>query len=119
MSTTERRTSRRWTINGNVTVEIVGRVRTLKLTNVGNGGFSVASEQPLAAIARPDFRFSCPHTGWSTVLTAQMAYCLLRPRRAGAYEGQYVTGYTFCDTDNPDVQVRVREFLAQAKPDSE
>lgn len=115
----ERRTGRRWSISGAVTVEIVGRTKALKLTNVGAGGFSVASEQPLAAITRPDFRFSVPGRNWSTVLSAQMAYCLLRPRPQGVYEGQYVTGYTFCDISDPDVQGRIREFLENVAPPAE
>jgi hypothetical protein len=94
----------------------VGRARTLKLTNVGAGGFSVASEEQLAAITRPEFRFSIARTRWSMVLTAQMAYCLLKPRRGGAYEGQYVTGFTFSDPTDPDVQGRIREFLDNVAP---
>ena len=116
MSRAERRTGRRWTISGNVTVEIVGRGRALRLTNVGAGGFSVASEHQLAAITRPEFRFSIPEKNWSMVIAAQLAYCLLQPRRDGTYQGQYVTGFTFCDIGNPDVQRQIREFLEHVAP---
>jgi len=111
MPTMERRISRRWTVTNGVTVEIVGRNRTLRLANVGAGGFSVASEQMLAAIPRPEFKFTIPSRNWSIVLTAQMAYCLLKPRTNGALQGQYVTGYTFCDATEPDVRDRIRDFL--------
>lgn len=116
MSSAERRTGRRWTVGDGVKVEIVGRGRTLTLTNVGAGGFSVASEQHLATITRPEFRFSVPAKNWSTVLSAQMAYCLMQPRRNGALQGQYVTGFTFCDSADPDVQRRIQEFLDAVTP---
>ena len=116
MPTPERRAGRRWSVSEGVTVEIVGRGRNLTLTNIGAGGFSVASEHSLAAISRPEFRFSVPAKDWSTVLTAQLAYCRLQPRQNGAYQGQYVTGFTFCDTADPDVQQRIREFLENVAP---
>jgi len=119
MPSVERRTGRRWTINGEVTVEIVGRARALTLTNVGAGGFSVASEHPLTTITQPEFRFSMPAQDWSLVIAAQMAYCLLQPRRNGAHQGHYVTGFTFCDALNADVQSKIREFLQHVAPATE
>jgi hypothetical protein len=112
----ERRAGRRWAISEGVLVEIVGRGRAVTLINVGPGGFAVASEQQLAAMARPEFKFSMPGQNWSTVLMAQMAYCLMQPRKAGRYQGQYVTGYTFCDAGAPAVRDRITEFLEHVSP---
>jgi hypothetical protein len=112
----ERRQSRRATVHDGVTVEIVGRGRALRLVNVGEGGFAVASDDNLAAISRPTFRFARNGDDWSTVLTAQLAYCLLRPRQEGPHRGKYVTGYTFCDSAQPDVRDRIRDFLNHVAP---
>jgi hypothetical protein len=112
----ERRAGQRWEISNGVKVEIVGRGRAVTLINVGPGGFAVASEHQLAATARPEFRFSLPEVNWSTVLTAQMAYCLMQPRKTGRYQGQYVTGYTFVDAGTPEVRERISEFLERVKP---
>ena len=108
----ERRTTGRWRVDDNVVVEIVGRARALRLINVGAGGFAVASEQMLAAIANPEFKFTRPDKNWSISLKAQMAYCLLKPKKDGAAQGKYVTGYTFLDAAVPEVQGRIREFLS-------
>ena len=116
MPTEERRASRRWTITDGVKVEIVGRGRAVTLINVGPGGFAVASEHQLASMTRPEFRFSMPDQSWSTVLTAQLAYCLLQPRKTGRYQGQYVTGFTFCDAGAPYVRGRIGELLERVAP---
>ena len=76
---------------------------------------TVASDEMLASVSRRDFKFTIAETEWSAVLTAQMAYCLLRPRHDGIYQGRFLTGFTFCDPFSPDVSDRIREFLRQIK----
>jgi hypothetical protein len=117
MRSDERRSAVRLAVKPGIKVEIVGRGRPLRLINVGAGGFSIASDDMLAALARPEFRFSSPDQSWSTTIVAQMAYCLLRPRAAGSHEGKYVTGYTFCDGHTPEMRDRIRDFLGQVTVD--
>src|SRR5262249_54278332 len=107
----ERRSSPRASVREGVRVEIIGRGCTIALTNVGPGGFAIASDEMLASVSRREFRFSAAHEPWSIVITAQMASRLLPPRRPGKTFGQYVPGFTFCDPAAEDVQGRIREFL--------
>lgn len=111
----ERREAVRTRVRTGVKVEIIGRGCNIVLTNAGPGGFAIASDEMLASVSRRDFKFTIADTEWSAVLTAQMAYCLLRPRHDGIYQGRFLTGFTFCESGAPDVQVRIREFLRQIK----
>ena len=99
----ERRSAPRARVRNGVKVEIVGRGCTITLTNVGPGGFAIASDENLASVPRRQFRFSAPNEPWSLVLSAQMAFCLLRPRSKSLGLGQYVTGFTFSDSAAPEV----------------
>jgi hypothetical protein len=107
----ERRGQPRSRVREGVKVEIVGRGCSISLTNVGPGGFAITSDENLASVSRRQFRFSAPNEPWSIVISAQMAYCLLRPRTKGPGFGQYVTGFMFSDVTTPEVQGRVAEFL--------
>jgi len=100
-------------VRDGVKIEIVGRGCAITLTNVGPGGFAIASEENLASVARRQFRFSVPNEPWSFVISAQMAYCLLRPRAKAPGLGQYVTGFMFADATEPGVQQQIADVLGK------
>ena len=109
----ERRSAPRVRVRNGVKVEIVGRGCSITLTNVGPGGFAIASDENLASVPRRQFRFSASNEPWSLVLNAQMAFCLLRPRSKSLGLGQYVTGFTFSDSAEAGVQERIGEMLGR------
>src|SRR5262249_26291962 len=114
LRTIERRRMPRARVRDGVKVEIVGRGCTVVLTNVGPGGFAIASDENLASVARRQFRFSAPNEPWSIVINAEMAYCLMRPRsKAPGAFGQYVTGFMFSNQDAADVQERIADVIGK------
>ena len=82
----------------------------VRIRDVGFGGFSVETVEPLTAGARGPVRFMSPDN-WTTEIAAQSLYC--RPSIAADGTPRYVTGFQFINEQAADVRSRISELIAK------
>ena len=82
----------------------------VRIRDVGFGGFSVETVEPLTTGARGPVRFMSPDN-WTTELTAESLYC--RPSIAADGTPRYVTGFQFINEQAADVRARISELIAK------
>lgn len=96
-SPNERRQTMRVEVNGNLNIETVSAGQSLRLADVGMGGFAVRSMAPLPIDAVTSYRFTTPDGKWAAVLRARTLHCSLIPASATAAQ-HYLSGLAFVNT---------------------
>lgn len=107
-SFSERRQTIRIAVNGNLNIESVGGGPSLRLIDVGMGGFAVKSLAPLALDVVTSYRFTAPDKKWTAIFRARAVHCKLVGADSNAVK-HYLTGLTFVNIESPAVQ---RELMA-------
>ena len=106
----ERRRNRRFPVESDLRVEVVGHSEwSLKLTDISIGGFGVVSANPFPSNAALRFRFADAARHWAVDLDARAVYFQLR-----ANHGLYHTGFSFLDLDVDSVLGRAHELVGRA-----
>lgn len=104
----ERRQTIRIAVNGNMNVESLAGGPPLRLVDVGIGGFCVQTATALPATVVTSYRFITLDKKWSAIFRARAVHSkLIPPCEPSA--GQFLTGFSFLNTDSPAVQ---RELMA-------
>jgi hypothetical protein len=109
----ERRRTVRIAVNGNLAVENVPAGPSLRLVDVGIGGFCVQSPAPLPLDVVSTYRFSTPDKKWSAVFRARTAYCKAMPAE-GKTALQYVTGLSFVNIEPEATQRQLMAMMDHA-----
>lgn len=107
-SFSERRQTIRIAVHGNLQVEMVTLGQSLKLVDVGLGGFCVQSHTAVPIDIVTGYRFTTSDRKWSAIFRARAVHCKLLPTAADGVR-QYVSGMTFVNVESPAVQ---RELMA-------
>jgi hypothetical protein len=106
----ERRLTIRIATNGQLNVQSENPGPSLRLMDVGPGGFGAHAEGmvPLGTVA--DYRFTTPDRTWSAVFRARTVYCRAETRD-GRPTGTFVTGFTFVSEQPPGIQQQVMAMI--------
>jgi hypothetical protein len=112
----ERRQTIRIAVNGNLTVESVTGGQSLRLVDVGMGGFCVRSLAALPVDFVTNYRFQSPDGRWSAIFRAKVAHSKVLPPepKEGKPVQYYVSGLTFVNTESPSVQRELMTLLDRA-----
>ncbi len=119
MPGSERRQTIRSAVHGNLTVESVTGGQSLRLVDVGMGGFCVQSLAALTPDVVASYRFQTPDRKWSAIFRAEVVHSkLFQPEAKDATETKpvqhYVNGLTFVNTESPSVQRELMTLMDRA-----
>lgn len=78
---------------------------------MSSGGFLVVSAVPFPIGQIRQLAFTAAETGWTSVLSARVAYSHLRADEDPASPA-YVTGYAFVDPARPEIEQAIDMLLA-------
>lgn len=112
-SPNERRQTMRITIDGSLNIESVSAGQSLRLADVGMGGFAVRSVSPLPLDVVTSYRFMTPDGKWAAVLRARTLHCSLIPA-TGATAQHYLSGLAFVNTGAAAVNRQVMALMDHA-----
>jgi hypothetical protein len=112
----ERRQTIRIAVNGNLTVENVTGGPSLRLVDVGTGGFCVRSLAALPVDLVANYRFQSPDGRWSAIFRAQVVHSKLLPPepKDGRPVPHYVSGLTFVNGESASVQRELMTLMDRA-----
>ena len=80
----------------------------MRVRDIGLGGFSIETMEPLATGVEHRVRF-VSHDDWSTVLAARVSNC--RPSCADDGSPLYVAGCAFSAEDRPEIKQTVQILI--------
>ena len=112
-SFSERRETIRIAVSGNLNVESVAAGQSLRLVDVGTGGFCVRSLAALPIDGVASYRFVTPDKKWSAILRARTVHSKLLPADGKAVQ-HYLTGLKFLNTDSSAVQREIMLMMDHA-----
>jgi hypothetical protein len=112
----ERRQTIRIVVNGNLNVESVTGGQSLRLVDVGMGGFCVRSLAALPVDAVASYRFQTPDKKWSAIFRARVVHSKVLPPEANDSKQvrHYVSGISFVNTESPSVQRELMTLMDRA-----
>ena len=112
----ERRQTIRIVVNGHLTVESVTGGPSLRLVDVGMGGFCVRSLAALPLESVTSYRFQTSDKKWSAIFRARVVHSKLLPPEAdeGKPVQHYVSGITFVNAESPSVQRDLMTLMDRA-----
>ncbi len=111
----ERRVSPRVNVTRPIHVRSLDSPIPLQLIDVGEGGMSVGSAEPLPTGVVMRFEFTTGDGLWTAFLSGQSVYC--RSRQDVGLEG-YQTGFRYLNKEAPAVAVKIGELFDKASVDS-
>lgn len=109
----ERRHTVRVVVNGNISVETVPAGQSLRLIDVGIGGFRVESAEALRPDLVTNYRFVTPDKKWSGLFRARTVYSQPAPSDDPAVR-KYVSGFSFLNTESETVQRELMTLMDHA-----
>ena len=104
----ERRKHPRFAAAGRLAGHLVERNLPVRVRDIGLGGFSVETMEPLPAGGEHKVRF-ISHDDWSTILPAKLANC--RPSCADDGSPLFVSGFAFLNDETPETKRTVAVLL--------
>ena len=104
----ERRKHPRFAAAGRLAGHLLEHDLPVRVRDIGLGGFSVETMEPLATGVDHRVRF-ISHDDWSTILQARIANC--RPSCAEDGSPLYVAGFAFVDDGTPETKRTVSVLL--------
>jgi hypothetical protein len=112
----ERRQTIRIVVNGNLNVESVTGGQSLRLVDVGMGGFCVRSLAALPIDSVTSYRFQTPDKKWSAIFRARVVHSNALPpeTKEGKPVQHYVSGISFVNTESPSVQRELMTLMDRA-----
>ena len=113
VTTPERRGAVRVAVTASINVSSLDSPAALNLADLGMGGFSVRSQDPLPVGKVMRFLFAAPTSLWVVSLTARAVYT--RPDAGGPSDvPSHQTGFQFINHDSPAVQARIQQLIDHA-----
>lgn len=112
-STNERRQTMRVAVNGSLHVETVSAGQSLRLADVGMGGFAVRSLSPLPLDVVTSYRFTTPDGKWAAILRARTLHCSVIPATATAAQ-HHLSGLAFVNTGAAAVHRQLMAMIDHA-----
>ena len=109
----ERRQTIRITVHGNLHVESTSPGQSLRLIDVGTGGFAARSPAPVPVDLVANYRFRTTDRKWSAIFRARALHVKLLPAD-GLSPPEYQTGFMFLNIDTPAVLRELMTMMDQA-----
>ena len=112
----ERRQTIRIVVNGNLNVESVTGGQSLRLVDVGMGGFCVRSLAALPIDSVTSYRFQTPDKKWSAIFRARVVHSKVLPpeTKEGKPVQHYASGISFVNTESASVQRELMTLMDRA-----
>jgi len=105
---TERRKTPRFEAHGRLVGQLVREDLPVRVRDVGLGGFSIETMEPIETGKEHIVRFVAPDD-WSATLTARSAHC--RPSCAEDGSPLFVTGFAFVEAQKPEMRRKVETLV--------
>lgn len=100
-------------MTASINVSSLDSAAAMNLADLGVGGFSVRSQEPLPVGRVMRFLFAAPTSLWVVSLTARSVYT--RTDAGGPSDGpSHQTGFQFINHDSPAVQARIHQLIDHA-----
>ena len=112
-SSQERRQTIRIATNGQLHVESERPGPTLRLVDVGTGGFGAQSSAVIPLGAVNSYRFTTPDRAWSAILQAKTVYCRAETRD-GRQTGEFTVGFSFVSDQPPGFRQQLTSLIDRA-----
>jgi hypothetical protein len=112
-SSQERRHTIRIATNGRLQVESERPGPSLRLVDVGTGGFGAQSTAVMPLGVVNSYRFTTPDGAWSATLQAKTVYCRAEARD-GRPTGEFTIGFSFVSDQRPGLQQQLMAMIDRA-----
>lgn len=107
-ASTRRRQSPRFEVLGRIVGYLTSRDMPVRVREVGFGGFSIETIEPMTTGAVESIRFTTDDD-WSAALFAQSLHC--RPSCAADGSPRYVTGFQFVDQHDSNARHDIAHMI--------
>jgi len=112
-SYSERRQTVRISTNGNMTVECLSPGPSLRLVDVGMGGFCARSVSQIPVNTIASYRFATADRKWTAIFRAKTVHC--RPEsQDGKPTKTFINGFCFVNVESAAVQSQLCALLDHA-----